>query len=437
MPIYYRLLLFAMLPMIVGCRVPKVLAFIEPTRPSLFYDTSYEGEIAGLPTPEPGSLADDFRWRYRDSLAEPVAVLKWDPELESRWHILFATNRTLSSDQSSGLTSVGNPYSNQLSYGECAVTLSHLEPDPLPEPDNKVLASVSKVIPAAWKQELAESKAELSDVEETRALQTPDFYSRLNDQISRSRQRDLLIFVHGFNVSFEESVTRLAQVAKDLPFNGAVVAYSWPSQGGVGNYLRDGEIINESVEPFNNFLNDIQQHIPPDTKVNIVVHSMGNRLVLRGLKRFAKEHQSPIKPFQNVVFCAPDVGVNEFTDLVTHTMDLSKQTTLYRCLNDSALIASSKLNREERAGGSLSPVIIDGLDCVDCTVVDTSLLGHSYYGSNSDMLRDLFSIIKENRPATDREWLKAHNIPTKGPMYQFQKLPVDLQWAWHFDESSE
>ena len=66
-----------------------------------------------------------------------------------------------------------------------------------------------------------------------------------------------LIFVHGFNVSFDNALFRAAQIAYDLNFDGPVFLFSWPSRGEAGalgsvlairHYPYDRESADEAVQ---------------------------------------------------------------------------------------------------------------------------------------------------------------------------------------------
>ena len=70
-------------------------------------------------------------------------------------------------------------------------------------------------------------------------LSAADFQQRLSETVSSSAERDLLVFIHGYNVDFESAVQRTAQIAVDLPFEGVPVCYSWPSQGSLLGYSID------------------------------------------------------------------------------------------------------------------------------------------------------------------------------------------------------
>ncbi len=417
-----------------GCRLPKL--FLTPPDNVLVYDTLYEQELVGQTEPDPESLEYDFKWRYRDSLAEPVTVEDYSEGQFSKWRVLFATNRNPQPSDGVRNVSYENDYSENLRYGRCSVTLTEPTEEELEaaRPDG-FLGKLVGALPQPWQREVIFDEAKYTSVENVTPLPDRDFYSQLNANIEASRQKDVLVFVHGFNVDFESSVSRLAQIARDMPFNGAIISYSWPSQGGVDNYQRDGEVVDDSIEPFMQFLDDLKANVPAGSKVNLVVHSMGNRLVMRSLSRLNPISGEPEIRFENIVLCAPDVGVDEFKRLGDDVIEQANRTTLYRCLNDSALIASSYKNGEERAGASRAPVIMEGLDTVECAVIDTSILGHSYYGSNPHMLRDLFCVVKEGKGASERPWMKKQKIPWQGHYWIISDWPVQLQWAWHFDQN--
>jgi len=48
--------------------------------------------------------------------------------------------------------------------------------------------------------------------------------------------RDILLYVHGFNVSYDEARFRLAQISHDGRFGGVAVLYTWPATGSLLDY---------------------------------------------------------------------------------------------------------------------------------------------------------------------------------------------------------
>lgn len=84
----------------------------------------------------------------------------------------------------------------------------------------------------------------------------------------------------------------------------------------------------------------------------------------------------------------------------------ARRVTLYASSNDEALALSKRLHAYSRAGESGAElVVVDGVDTVDVSNVDTSLVGHSYYGSNDTVLADLSYALTDPRPARSRTWL--------------------------------
>lgn len=398
---------------IFGCRLPK-LYHVRGTPAPFVYDTSFEREVSE------GTLsvaADDPRWQYVHTLAEPVSVVEWSEGDSSLWKIFYATNRGALKDQTQRILGYGNIVASSPQYGICGVQLPHRE-------RGKDIAS--------QKQGNQDVQPALS-IQSLEVLDDATFLSQLNELVQRSRQRDVLIFVHGFNVSFEQAVVRATQLAADIPFNGAIVVYAWPSQGGIDQYERDGEIVDESLQAFTSFLVHLGNNLGTECTVNLVVHSMGNRLVTRSLWHLPDSFTQPPR-FKELVFCAPDVEVDEFKRHARQIVKVCDRATIYKSCNDSALIASKWRNLEERAGESFNPILVKGIDTIETAVVDTSLMGHSYYGSNPSILRDLFAIVKAHQPAAQRSWLQQKKLPfVDASWWLIADFPQPLDWRWHFD----
>src|SRR5262249_32675638 len=69
-----------------------------------------------------------------------------------------------------------------------------------------------------------------------------------------SFRRQAFVFVHGYNVSFDNALRRTAQLAHDLRFDGAAFLYSWPSHGEFGAYEEDQKNSLGSVHDLRQFL---------------------------------------------------------------------------------------------------------------------------------------------------------------------------------------
>lgn len=86
-----------------------------------------------------------------------------------------------------------------------------------------------------------------------------DFFSELKATTAASRRESVLVFVHGFNVAFDDAARRTAQLTYDLAFEGAPVFYSWPSQSQLSltGYKTDADHAELAMPHLREFLNDV------------------------------------------------------------------------------------------------------------------------------------------------------------------------------------
>lgn len=109
-----------------------------------------------------------------------------------------------------------------------------------------------------------------------------DFNIALRRALDQTGKREVFIFVHGFNNSFEDAAAGAAKLGY---YTGCpVVLYSWPSAAKLLKYSLD-ECNNEwSQEHFNQFIEHlIALHKSDDINFTIAAHSMGNRLFVRSI----------------------------------------------------------------------------------------------------------------------------------------------------------
>lgn len=245
-----------------------------------------------------------------------------------------------------------------------------------------------------------------------------EFYRRLNTTVSDSPEQELLVFIHGFNVDFDSAVQRTAQLAVDLPFRGVPICYSWPSQGEVLGYTIDENNVAWTVHHLKTFLYELVDQSGAKS-INVIAHSMGNRALTSALSEISYETSGPVQAgsdsnalFDRVVLAAPDIDADYFRrDLAPRVLKTADTVTLYASSDDNALIASKQVHGYPRAGESGPQiVIVPGIETIDVTGIDLSLLGHSYYGDSDDMLKDLFQLVHEDLPAAQRALLKAREL---------------------------
>jgi esterase/lipase superfamily enzyme len=242
------------------------------------------------------------------------------------------------------------------------------------------------------------------------------FASGLAARVESDNAREALVFIHGYNVSFEDAARRTAQMAADLQFDGAPVMYSWPSQASIGGYPVDEANIRWTVPHLQRFLNLIVERSGA-SKVHLIAHSMGNRAVTEVLLRYATA--AALKPgtspqLNQVILVAPDVDADVFRDEIAPRIhSISERISLYASANDKALKVSKGVHGHPRAGDLSSGILITGgVETIDASNVDTSLfnaiaLGHSYFAEQPTIIDDLRLLLKgrspEKRGLTERK----------------------------------
>jgi esterase/lipase superfamily enzyme len=262
--------------------------------------------------------------------------------------------------------------------------------------------------PSVLRLEFSEDPARHVMILKARACEAGEFFRLLRDSVDSSPRRELLVFIHGYRVSFDDALRRTAQIAADVKFPGAAVCYSWPSSGALLAYAADENNVEWTVPHFKEFLTQLREQSGADA-INLVGHSMGTRALGDALREFARETEEENKLFNQVVLAAPDIDAAVFRrDIAPALTKTANRVTLYASSNDQALMASRKLHAYPRAGESgANLVVAPGLDTIDVSAIDTSLLGHSYYGDNDSIISDLYHLVHEALPPSQRDRLQA------------------------------
>ena len=239
--------------------------------------------------------------------------------------------------------------------------------------------------------------------------------------LQSKKTKKAFVFVHGFNVSFEEAAKRTAQMSYDLSFEGTPIFYSWPSQGETSKYVHDGQNIEYSEPHIKQFIKDLLVKLP-NHEIYLVAHSMGNRGLTKALVSLFKENQGYAKRIKEIILAAPDIDAEIFKrDIAPNLVEYGNSVTLYASSTDLALIASKKVNGYQRAGDAGNDiVIVDGIETIDATDMDTGFLGHSYFGSTRSVLGDIDLLIDHSLKADKRVGLKKE-VSTKGQYWKFKK----------------
>jgi esterase/lipase superfamily enzyme len=227
---------------------------------------------------------------------------------------------------------------------------------------------------------VSDSRAYRSEAEFTGALRTslaalpPD-------------EREIVVFVPGFNMSAAQSLARVAQLRHDLDLPGITALYSWPSAGSVLGYAYDRDSILASREAFADFLRAVVKSRA--RRVIVVAHSMGALLTMETLRSLSLENPGwPSRNLGGVVLLSPDIDVDVFREQAARIGPLPSPFAIFVSENDRALALSARVSGDGRRLGNVTdPGAFADLDVVLIDVSHfSSGMGHFDIGRSPALI---------------------------------------------------
>jgi esterase/lipase superfamily enzyme len=231
-----------------------------------------------------------------------------------------------------------------------------------------------------------------------------------------------LLFVHGYNVSFDLALFTAARIAYDLKFDGAPFIFSWPSSAGVMSYTYDRESAEQSEPYLREFIETTIAQSGVET-LSIIAHGMGNQPLLRVLRDIALSSSRKIA-ISEVILVTPDVDREGFENIARSIKGLGRGLTLYVSSNDPAIAAARSFWGMARAGDvpSAGPIIVDGIDTIDATVTSTDISAlNSPHAASVTLLQDIELLLRTGvRPPERRSPLLQRVAAPNGAYWRFQ-----------------
>ena len=307
--------------------------------------------------------------------------------------VLYATDRNRTSEVESA-EMFGNDR-GILSFGYCDVSI----------PRGHRIGELES--PSIWRLEFREDPAKHVVLLNTVIRSKDEFFEDLAARVRASVKSSAFLFVHGYNVTFEDAAKRTAQISYDLSFDGVPVFYSWPSQGTTPAYTFDEQNIEWAQANLKNFLEDFFERSDAQN-VYLIAHSMGNRALTRAVASLLTDKPIIRSRLKEVILAAPDIDAEVFKrDIVPALTKTDSPVTLYASSEDLALAASKQVHGYPRAGDSgQGLVVVPGIETIDATHVDTGLLGHSYFAETRSIIDDMYYLIRYSHRADQRFGLR-------------------------------
>ncbi|MEL7214630.1 MAG: alpha/beta fold hydrolase [Pseudomonadota bacterium] len=268
-------------------------------------------------------------------------------------------------------------------------------------------------------------------------------FAELNKELKGS-QRELVVYIHGFNTSFKEAMQTAAQIRRRFGKPGrepVVVVFSWPSNGRTmpwSDYYSDRRDAEASANALARFaerflefadeieaadkqtLRDAKGNVSREAlrdcgrRVNIIAHSMGTyalRHALQALRR-TRGLRPGGRRFSDIFLVAPDEDEDALThpDKLGPLTDIAHHVHLYHAKNDFILFGSDFTKGNPDRLGAAGPASFTDLSprvfAIDCNEVSggPGLLStrHGYFDDRPEVVDDialtLLGVPPDDRP---------------------------------------
>jgi len=239
------------------------------------------------------------------------------------------------------------------------------------------------------------------------------FAQLVNERLSRSRVKDVYVYVHGYKVVFENPLLVASELWHFLGYEGVMIAFSWPSTPSTWAYYSDAETAVWSAQGFRRLLALLAERTDA-RRIHVLGYSAGTRVVTMALGQLALLHHGESREqilaelrLGDVVLVGSDVD-RELMGIYIEEglLNVQERLTVYLSGTDKALGISKRVlgghaRTGQAFGGRLSEPVRELLQSTDrLTIVDVTAAeqsdtgnGHAYFRkspwASSDVLMTL------------------------------------------------
>jgi esterase/lipase superfamily enzyme len=245
--------------------------------------------------------------------------------------------------------------------------------------------------------------------------QQDQFREMLCHRLARTPQKDVYIFIHGYNNTFEDAVFRAAEVWHFMGRMGVPVAYTWPAgYGGIRGYAYDRESGEFTVSHLREFIKLIATCAEVE-RVHLVAHSRGTEITISALRELNLYYsgqglstQQELK-LENLVLAAPDVDEEVFLQrcVAENLLMAARRTTIYVSDRDRAIEAVDLVFASRHRLGALAVEDVHpkmrqklakmpNVQLIECKLSGWTLT-HSYVFTHPAALSDLILVLRDRR----------------------------------------
>jgi esterase/lipase superfamily enzyme len=223
--------------------------------------------------------------------------------------------------------------------------------------------------------------------------------AQFNELFAAESGRDLLMYVHGFNQTFEMAALDAARLSDGVKFHGNTMVFSWPSKAQLLDYGYDRESAMWSRDALQRVL-DEPIATPEVGRTHIVAHSIGTMLTLEALRQlYAQEPTASVERIGSIIFAAPDIDMDVFSSSIERVGPLANKITVITATNDRALAISGLIAGGITRVGAAEQTHLEslGLRVIDASKQGWGIINHDLFLSNAQIRQVIRNAI-DGRP---------------------------------------
>ncbi|MFA3920076.1 alpha/beta hydrolase [Ruegeria hyattellae] len=228
-----------------------------------------------------------------------------------------------------------------------------------------------------------------------------DFNTRLAQRMRSfdAANREVVIFVHGYNTTQVETAFRAAQMAHDVEIPGQIMMYSWPSRGRAYGYAYDLDSMLFARDGLESFVKQVKA--AGAKRIILVAHSMGSALTMEMLRQVELKNPGwANRTFEGVILISPDLDIDLFREQMDEITNVPQPFAILVSEKDKALGFSSRLRGtadSERLGNisSIQKIADLPVEVIDTTEFSEDAESSHFVAATSPSLLAMF---KATRP---------------------------------------
>jgi esterase/lipase superfamily enzyme len=185
-----------------------------------------------------------------------------------------------------------------------------------------------------------------------------------------AEQREVMVFVHGFNNSFADGLYRTAQIRHDFDVPGVAVHYAWPSAANPLGYAYDRDSALFARDGLEQLLREIAA-TEGSHEIVLMAHSLGSNVAMEAMRQLRiGGRQNVLDRIGGVILMSPDIDVDVFRSQALRIDPLPQPFMIFTSQRDRALRISATITGQRARLGNIGEV--EDVADLNVTLVDVT-----------------------------------------------------------------